>query len=67
MLIMINCFDLIGALQDNWAVYRFSLVSRVFATAVFVWVGGGWADLWPIELGSAVILGACMAFSGKKK
>ena len=62
---MINGYDLIGALQDNWTIYWFSLLSRVGAAALFVWVGGGWTGLWPLELGSAVVLGICMAISSR--
>ena len=66
LLIMINCHDLIAALQDNWTMYWTSLASRTTATAVFAFLGGGWATLWPMELGSAAILGACMAWSSRK-
>ncbi|KAK0252224.1 hypothetical protein LTR35_018383, partial [Friedmanniomyces endolithicus] len=33
-LIAINAYDLIGALQDNWPIYRCSFVSRFFAAAL---------------------------------
>lgn len=67
MLIAINSYDLIGALKDDWAIYWLSFVSRIGASAVFWYAGGAWADLVPIELGSAVVLGACMAWAGSRK
>ncbi|KAK5123765.1 hypothetical protein LTR85_002401 [Meristemomyces frigidus] len=65
LLLLVNSYDIIGALQDNWTVYCFSLVSRVFAAAVFGWVGGGWQNFVPIELGSAVVLAGCMWWSSR--
>lgn len=59
-LILINIYDLLGALQDNWAIYWFSLLSRLAATALFTTLGGGWKAMWPLEFGSAIILGLCM-------
>ncbi|KAK1046533.1 hypothetical protein LTR74_017947 [Friedmanniomyces endolithicus] len=63
--IAINAYDLIGALQDNWPIYWCSFVSRFFAAALMQYVGGGWTGLVPIELGSAVVLGACMWYSAR--
>ncbi|KAK0266965.1 hypothetical protein LTS16_026372, partial [Friedmanniomyces endolithicus] len=61
----INAYDLIGALQDNWPIYQCSFVSRFFAAALMQHVGGGWTGLVQIELGSAVMLGACMWYSAR--
>ena len=61
-LIAINSYDLLGALQDNWAIYWFSVVSRIGASALMASLGGGWAGIVPLEFGSAAVLGGCMAF-----
>ncbi|KAK5134642.1 hypothetical protein LTR08_006298 [Meristemomyces frigidus] len=65
LLTLVNSYDLIGALEDNWTIYWFSLVSRVFAAALFGWLGGGWQNFVPIELGSAAVLAVCMWWSSR--
>ncbi|TKA61930.1 hypothetical protein B0A55_11006 [Friedmanniomyces simplex] len=68
-LITINAYNLLGALQDSWAVYWFSFFSRVVAAGLFAVLSGGWAGMVPLELGSAFLLVATMAFApgGKVK
>ena len=60
LLILINIHDLLSALLDNWTLYTFSLASRLAATAFFWNLGGGWANLAQLELGSTALLGGCM-------
>ncbi len=56
LLIIINVYDLIAGLQDNWAVYYFSAVSRVAASALFYSFGPAWHGLAGAEMGTLVIL-----------
>ncbi|KAK4542486.1 hypothetical protein LTR36_006738 [Oleoguttula mirabilis] len=65
LLVLVNSYDFIGALEDNWAIYWFSLISRFFAAALFYWLGGGWDNFVPIELASAFVLAGCMWWSSR--
>jgi hypothetical protein len=58
-----NGYCLIGALQDNWEVYAFTVGYRIVSAGLFLYLGGGWADIAPIEFGCAVALAISMAFS----
>ncbi|TGO22071.1 hypothetical protein BPAE_0183g00040 [Botrytis paeoniae] len=48
---------LISTFQDNWAVYKFGIVSRLAAAGVF-WSFGGF-----VELGTLALLAGAMAFA----
>ncbi|KAL9108156.1 MAG: hypothetical protein Q9227_007010 [Pyrenula ochraceoflavens] len=60
LLILINGYDLIAALQDNWTVYKFSAVSRVAAALLFWGFGPAWRMLAWVELGTLGVLVAGM-------
>lgn len=61
-LVIINGYDLLGALQDNWTVYWYSLVSRAVVT-VFLWtLGEPWSKLVAVDGPMAAILGVAMWF-----
>ncbi|EME44075.1 hypothetical protein DOTSEDRAFT_24170 [Dothistroma septosporum NZE10] len=62
-LIAIKGYEIIGAFQDNWAVYRFAIVGRIAAASMMVMAGGGWAKIAPFDIGSATLLACCMWFS----
>ncbi|KAK4629001.1 hypothetical protein CLAFUW4_07930 [Fulvia fulva] len=64
-LIAIKGYELIGALQDNWAVYWFAVVGRIGAASMMLSVGGGWAKTAPFDFGSAAVLAGCMWFSSR--
>ena len=52
-----------GALQDNWAVYYFSLVSRVVAVGLFYSFGEKWYHLAIVEAATFVFLAVSMWFA----
>ncbi|KAK6379963.1 hypothetical protein LTS17_006037 [Exophiala oligosperma] len=56
----IGLYNILGALEDNWNIYWFSLVSRVVASVIMYTLKGGWENLAHIEFGTAVLLAACM-------
>ncbi|KAL6240442.1 hypothetical protein RBB50_012643 [Rhinocladiella similis] len=57
---LIGLYNIIGALEDNWNIYWFSLVSRIVGSIIMYTLKGGWENLAHIELGTAVLLAACM-------
>lgn len=70
LLISIKAYEVVGALQDNWATYWVSLVGRLIAASSMLSLGGGWAKIAPVDFGSAAVLGLCMALapaSGKTR
>ncbi|CAK3924688.1 Hypothetical predicted protein [Lecanosticta acicola] len=62
-LIALKAYEVTGALQDNRATYWVSTIGRAAAASLMVYCGGAWAKLAPLDLGSAAVLGICMAFS----
>ncbi|THV48347.1 hypothetical protein BGAL_0254g00190 [Botrytis galanthina] len=60
LLILINLYELIAAFQDNWAVYKFGIVSRLAAAGVFWSFGGEWVKVVFVELGTLVLLAGDM-------
>ena len=60
LLILINIYDIMGALADNWTIYWFSIASRIFATALFWSFGAQWRDLVGVESMTLVILAGAM-------
>ncbi|KIW12475.1 hypothetical protein PV08_09752 [Exophiala spinifera] len=57
---LVGLYNIIGALEDNWNVYWFSLLSRIVGSVVMYTLKGGWENLAHIEVATAVILAACM-------
>jgi len=62
LLVLINGYDLLGALQDNWTVYWYSLMSRGVAMAFFWTLGEPWNQLVGFEGATFAILGVAMWF-----
>ena len=62
-LVIINGYDLLGALQEYWMVYWYSLVSSVVASALFWIMGPRWNKLVGLELGTFFVLGMAMWFA----
>ncbi|PQE18985.1 hypothetical protein CJF32_00010032 [Rutstroemia sp. NJR-2017a WRK4] len=60
LLILVNTYDLMGALQDNWAVYKFGIVARIAAGCLFWSFGPAWRVLVAVEVGTLGVLGAAM-------
>ncbi|PQE05974.1 hypothetical protein CJF30_00004920 [Rutstroemia sp. NJR-2017a BBW] len=63
LLILVNCYDLMGALQDNWAVYKFGIVARVAAASLFWSFGPAWRLLVGVEVGTLGVLGGAMVLA----
>ncbi|KAL8757295.1 MAG: hypothetical protein Q9199_002321 [Rusavskia elegans] len=61
-LVLINGYDLLGALQDNWTVYWYSLISRTLAMGMFWAMAKPWNKLVVIEAATFLILGTAMWF-----
>ncbi|KAL8787523.1 MAG: hypothetical protein Q9213_002181 [Squamulea squamosa] len=61
-LVLINGYDLMGALQDNWTVYWYSLISRALAMGMFWAMGKPWSKLVVIEGATFLMLGTAMWF-----
>ena len=61
MLVVINAYDIKGALEEDWIVYKFSLASRAAAALLFYSFGKGWKGLMVAETASVVMLGVAMA------
>ena len=49
-----------GALQDNWAVYKFGILARIAAALLFWSFGPTWRVMVGVELGTLGILVAAM-------
>lgn len=64
LLILVNGYDLLGAFQDNWTVYWYSLVSRAVAMVLFWTLGPPWNKLMGFEGATFAILGIAMWFAG---
>jgi len=62
-LVLINGYDLLGALQDNRSIYWYSLVSRMVAMLFFMTLEKPWDKLVVFEGATFVILGASMGFA----
>lgn len=62
LIVLINGYDLIGAMQDNWTVYRYSLMSRAVAVGLFWSMGNPWDKLVEFEGATFWILGIAMWF-----
>lgn len=62
-LVLINGYDLAGALQDNWTVYWYSLMSRMVAMVFFWTLEKPWDKLVVFEGATFIILGASMWFA----
>ncbi|PQE21506.1 hypothetical protein CJF30_00008356 [Rutstroemia sp. NJR-2017a BBW] len=60
LLILVNFYELIGALQDNWTIYRFGIAARALAVPLFWSFGETWRLLVGLEVGTMTILGAAM-------
>ncbi|KAI9643525.1 hypothetical protein NHQ30_008144 [Ciborinia camelliae] len=60
LLILINGYDLMGALQDNWAVYKFGIVARIAAALLFWSFGPTWHIMVGVEIGTLGVLVAAM-------
>ncbi|ATZ56074.1 hypothetical protein BCIN_12g06080 [Botrytis cinerea B05.10] len=60
LLILINGYDLMGALQDNWAVYKFGIVARIAAAFLFWSFGPTWNFMVGVEIATLSILVAAM-------
>ncbi|KAB8292528.1 hypothetical protein EYC80_008238 [Monilinia laxa] len=56
LLILINHYELIGAVQDNWTVYKLGIVSRLAAAGVFWSIGGERGKVVVVELGTLALL-----------
>lgn len=61
--VIISVYDLIGALEDNWTIYWFSLLSRLVEAALFFALQGGWENIARIQVYGAIMLAACMWWS----
>lgn len=62
LLVLINGYDMMGALEDNWTVYWFSLTCRAVAMAFFWALGEPWDKLVRFEGVTFAILGIAMWF-----
>ena len=62
LLVLVNGYDLLGASQDNWTVYWYSLVSRAAAVVFFWALGEPWSKLVGFEGATFAILGISMWF-----
>lgn len=62
LLVLINGYDLMGASQDNWTVYWYSLVSRAVAMVFFSILGEPWSKLVGFEGATFAVLGIAMWF-----
>lgn len=60
---LINGYDLAGALQDNWTVYWYSLMSRMVAIVFFWTLEKPWDRLVVFEGATFIILGTSMWFA----
>ncbi|PQE15068.1 Serine threonine kinase (Kin4) protein [Rutstroemia sp. NJR-2017a BVV2] len=63
LLILVNSYDLMGALQDNWAVYKFGIVARIAAGSLFWSFGPAWRMLVGVEVVTLAVLVAAMIFA----
>lgn len=63
LLVLLNGYDLLGALQDNWTVYWYSLASRAVAMVFFWILGEPWNKLVGFEGATFAILGVAMWFA----
>lgn len=62
-LVLINGYDLLGALQDNWTVYWYSLLSRAVAMVFFWTLGKPWSQLVGFEGATLAVLEIAMWFA----
>lgn len=62
LLVLINGYDLLGASQDDWTVYWYSLMSRAVAMVFFWALGEPWSKLVGFEGATFAILGIAMWF-----
>jgi hypothetical protein len=67
LLIVVNIYDIIAALQDNWIIYYYSAVSRVVATGLFYSLGPEFHQLAGTEAATLVVLLGTMLMGGRKK
>ena len=67
LLIAINFYDIIAALQDNWTIYYYSAVSRVVGAVFFYNLGPEFHQLAGTEAATLVVLLGAMAMGGRKK
>ena len=56
LLVLINGYDLVGALQNNAAVYWFSIAARLLGALFFWSCGSPWNKFIAIELQTTTIL-----------
>lgn len=50
-----------GALQDNWAVYKFGIIARIAAAVLFWSFGPTWHVMVGVKIGTLGVLAAAMA------
>ena len=62
-LVLFNGYDLLGALQDNWAVFWYGLGNRAVGVASFWYLGEPWSKLVGLESASFATLGVAMWFA----
>ena len=60
LLILVNVYDIMGALADNWTIYWFSIASRISAAILFWSFGAQWRDLLGVEVVILAILAGAM-------
>ncbi|TVY53679.1 hypothetical protein LSUE1_G010137, partial [Lachnellula suecica] len=60
LLILVNIYDLQGALSNNYFVFYFSLVSRAAATALFWGFGEEWRMMVGVESTTFGLLGGAL-------
>jgi len=62
ILVLLNGYDVMGAIQHNWAVYWYAAISRVFAAGIFYSLGPPWSKLVTIELQTLAVIAVGMFF-----
>ena len=63
LLVLINGYDLVGALQDNWTVYWYSIATRLSALVFFWSLGTPWRNLMTYEFMTTAVLMLAMALA----
>ncbi|KXT09314.1 hypothetical protein AC579_269 [Pseudocercospora musae] len=57
----------LDAPTDSWATYWFALIGRVAAASLMFSFRGAWAQIAPVDFGSAAILAIRMALTPSQK
>ena len=55
-----NTYNVIAALEDNWIVYWYCIVSRIVSGLMFLSFGPVWRDYAGIDFVAAFVLGWAM-------